>query len=93
MLFLLVQVFQGIIQTLQKNFLSGEEVSFATVSKIGQELDEKVKEFLTKPIEEEIPYLFVDASYYKVRNEKTGIRNDGYREILKLKLAENEEED
>jgi len=60
---------------------------------------------LNKPVEKEIPYLFVDASYYKVRDEvagryKTkalltvaGIREDGYREILGLKLAENEGED
>jgi len=87
------------------NVLSSEEISPATVSKIGQELDENVKEFLTKPIEEEIPYLFVDASYYKVRDERigryktkallvvAGVRKDEYREILGLKLAENEGED
>jgi len=57
---------------------------------------------LNKPVEKEIPYLFVDASYYNVRDEvagryKTkalltvaGIREDGYREILGLKLAEND---
>ena len=54
------------------NALSKEEISPTTVSKIGQELDEKVKEFLTKPIEEEITYLFVDASHYKVRDDKVG---------------------
>ncbi|MCD6463514.1 MAG: transposase, partial [Thermotogae bacterium] len=49
--------------------------------------------------------LFVDASYYKVRDEvagryKTkalltvaGIREDGHRKILGLKLAESEGED
>ena len=85
--------------------LSGEEISPQTVSKIAKELDEKVEEFLNRPIEKEIPYLFVDASYYKVRDEvagryKTkalltvaGIREDGYREILGLKLAESEGED
>jgi len=35
-------------------------------------LDEKVEEFLNKPVEKEIPYLFVDASYYKVRDEVAG---------------------
>ncbi len=85
--------------------LSGEEISPQTVSKIAKELDEKVEEFLNRPIEKEVPYLFVDASYYKVRDEvagryKTkalltvaGIREDGYREILGLKLAESEGED
>jgi len=38
-------------------------------------------------------YLFVDASYYKVRDEMAEIREDGYREILGLKLAESEGED
>ncbi|MCD6254590.1 MAG: transposase, partial [Thermotogae bacterium] len=41
-----------------------------TVSKIARELYEKVEEFLNKPVEKEIPYLFVDASYYKVRDMK-----------------------
>ena len=35
-------------------------------------MGEKVEEFLNRPIEEEIPYLFVDASYYKVRDEIAG---------------------
>jgi len=85
--------------------LSGEEISPQTVSKIAKELDEKVEEFLNRPIEKEIPYLFVDASYCKVRDEKAGryktkalltvagIREDGHREILGLKLAESEGED
>ena len=64
----------------------------------------KLRSFLSRPIEEEIPYLFVDASYFKVKDEKAGryktkallivagLRKDGYREILGLKLAENEGE-
>ena len=46
-----------------------ENVSASEVSRIAEELDKKVKEFLDKPIEEPIPYLFVDASYFKVRTE------------------------
>ncbi|RKX54228.1 MAG: hypothetical protein DRP30_02675 [Thermotoga sp.] len=42
------------------------------VSSVAKELDEKVKKFLNRPIEEEIPYLFVDASYFKVRDERAG---------------------
>ena len=82
--------------------LSDEEISPQFVSSVAKELDEKVKEFLNRPIEEEIPYLFVDASYFKVRDERAGryrtkallivagIRKDGYREILGLKLADSE---
>ena len=65
-------------------------------------MDEKISEFLRKPIERPIPYLFVDASYFKVRDGGkyvtkafliiTGIRDDGHREILGAKIADNESE-
>jgi transposase-like protein len=79
-----------------------ENVSASEVSRIAKELDEKVKEFLDRPIEEPIPYLFVDASYFKVRTEGryvnkallivTGIHEDGYREILGANVADSEDE-
>ena len=46
-----------------------DQLSASSVSRISRELDEKVEEFLKRPIEQEIPYLFVDASYFKVRAE------------------------
>jgi putative transposase len=79
-----------------------ETISASEVSRIAKELDEKVKEFLERPIEEEIRYLFMDASYFKVRSDGryvnkalltvTGIREDGYREILGAKVANSEDE-
>jgi len=79
-----------------------ENVSASEVSRIAKELDEKVKEFLDRPIEEPIPYLFVDASYFKVRTEGryvnkallivTGVHEDGYREILGATVADSEDE-
>ncbi|AKB54503.1 hypothetical protein A9239_03350 [Methanosarcina sp. A14] len=45
-----------------------EGISASSVSRITKDLDEKVEEFLSKPIEHEIPYLFVDAIYLKVRD-------------------------
>jgi len=82
--------------------LGVERLSASTVSRIAKELDEKISEFLKKPIERPIPYLFVDASYFKVRDGGkyvtkafliiTGIRNDGYREILGAKITDNENE-
>ncbi len=48
-----------------------EELSASSVSRITKELDEKVEEFLKKPIEHPIHYLFVDASYFKVRTDGT----------------------
>jgi putative transposase len=61
-----------------------------------------VEEFLKRQIEHPIPYLFVDASYFKVRTDSryitkaflvvTGIRDDGYREILGARIADREDE-
>ena len=79
-----------------------ESLSASSVSRISKELDEKVEEFLKRPIEHPIPYLFVDAGYFKVRSDSryvtkafmivTGIRDDGYREILGARIADGEDE-
>jgi transposase-like protein len=79
-----------------------ENISASEVSRIAKELDEKVKDFLQKPIEGEVDYLFLDASYFKVRSQgryktkalliATGIHENGYREILGAKVADNEDE-
>ena len=47
-----------------------DQLSASSVSRISKELDEKVEEFLKRPIEQEVPYLFVDASYFKVRTDR-----------------------
>jgi putative transposase len=44
------------------------QISASYVSKVAQELDEKVSDFIEKIIDSNIPYLFVDASYFKVRD-------------------------
>ena len=79
-----------------------EDLSASSVSRISKELDEKVEEFLQRPIEFAVPYIFVDASYFKVRNGSryvtkaflivTGVREDGYREILGARIADVEDE-
>jgi putative transposase len=79
-----------------------EDISASEVSRISKELDAKVKEFLERPIEGEIRYLFLDASYFKVRSKSryitkallivTGIHENGYREILGAKIEDNEDE-
>jgi len=79
-----------------------EELSASSVSRIAKELDEKVEEFLKRPIEHPVPYLFVDASYFKVRTNSryvtkaflivTGIKDDGYREIFGARIADGEDE-
>jgi putative transposase len=65
--------------------LGVERLSASTVSRISKELDEKVAEFLKRHIERPIPYIYVDASYFKVRD-------DGYREILGAKITDSESE-
>lgn len=81
--------------------LGAGEISASSVSRITKELDEKVEEFLSKPIEYEIPYLLIDATYFKIRDGLhyenkalfvvAGIRDDGYREILGTRLADSED--
>jgi putative transposase len=79
-----------------------ENLSASEVSRITKKLDKLVKEFLDRPIDEPITYLFVDASYFKVRTDGryinkallavTAIREDGYREILSATVADSEDE-
>ncbi len=81
--------------------LGVENVSASKVSRISQELDEKVNGFLCRPIEQEIKYLFVDATYFKIRDSTqysnkalfvvAGVRKDGYREILGARIADGED--
>jgi transposase-like protein len=82
--------------------LGVEDLSASSVSRISRELDGRVEGFLKRPIEHSIPYLFVDASYFKVRTDSryitkaflvvTAVRDDGYREILGAKIADGEDE-
>jgi len=77
-------------------------VSAESVSNLGKALDTKVHEFLTRPIEQPIVYLIVDAVYVKVRRNSryvntavliiAGVREDGYREILGVRVADSETE-
>ena len=77
-------------------------ISASEVSRIAKKLDKLVNEFLNRPIEGSIPYLFLDASYFKVRTNGryinkallvvTAIHDDGYREILSATVDDSEEE-
>jgi putative transposase len=88
------------MEEIVKNF-GLDRLSSSEVSRICEMLDGKVDEFLKRPIEASIRYLFVDASYFKVRYGAqyktrallivTGIRDDGCREILGARIAESED--
>ena len=49
--------------------MGGTGVSKSQVSRLCQEIDERVGAFLDRPIEGEWPYLWIDATYVKVRSE------------------------
>ena len=82
--------------------LGVNQLSASYVSKVGRELDTKVQEFMEKSLDSYYPYLFVDASYFKVRDETRyvnkallviiGVRTDGHREVLGARVADDEHE-
>jgi putative transposase len=66
-------------------------ISKSQVSRLCAEIDEKVKAFLARPIEGDWPYLWIDATYVKVRQngrivsvaviDAVGVNSDGRREM------------
>jgi len=56
-------------------------ISKSQVSRLCEEIDDKVKAFLDRPIEGDWPYLWVDGTYLKVRARQAGGRHqDASRE-------------
>lgn len=49
--------------------LCGHEVSASTVSRMNQGLDEELDKFAKRRLEEDYPYLILDARYEKVRED------------------------
>ena len=77
-------------------------ISKSQVSRLVEEIDDKVQAFLTRPIEGDWPYLWVDATYVKVRQAgrivsvavivAVGANADGRREVLGLAVGPSEAE-
>jgi putative transposase len=77
-------------------------ISKSQVSRLCQEIDERVKAFLERPIEGDWPYLWIDATYVKVRSQgrivsvavivAVGVNTDGRREVLGLDIGPSEAE-
>jgi putative transposase len=77
-------------------------ISKSQVSRLCEEIDGKVKAFLERPIEGDWPYLWIDATYVKVRQDgrivsvavivAVGVNADGRREILGLDIGPSEAE-
>jgi len=77
-------------------------ISKSQVSRLCAEIDDKVKTFLGRPIEGDWPYLWIDATYVKVRQNgrivsvaviiAIGVNSDGRREVLGLDIGPSEAE-
>ena len=75
----------------------------STVSRLAEELDEQVQAWAKRPLEQDYPFLVLDAMQLKVRRQKAvrsttamlavGIGEDGQREILGLEMAFSETEE
>ncbi len=77
-------------------------ISRSQVSRLCEEIDGKVKAFLDRPIEGDWPYLWIDATYLKVRRGgrivsvatiiAVGVNTDGRREVLGMEIGTSEAE-
>jgi len=77
-------------------------VSKSQVSRLVEEIDERVNAFLTRPIEGECPYVWIDATYIKAREAggvvstatiiAVGVNTDGRREVLGVDSGPSEAE-
>src|SRR5512134_179906 len=77
-------------------------ISKSQVSRLCAEIDERVGAFLNRPIEGDWPYLWIDATYVKVREAgrivsvaviiATGVNSDGVREVLGMAVGPSEAE-
>ena len=77
-------------------------ISKSQVSRLCAEIDDKVRTFLDRPLEGEWPYLWLDATYLKVRQNgrivsvaaiiAVGVNGDGRREVLGLAIGASEAE-
>lgn len=77
-------------------------VSKSQVSRLCEEIDGQVKAFVDRPIEGDWPYLWIDATYLKVRRGgrivsvaaiiAVGVNTDGRREVLGLEIGASEAE-
>ncbi len=80
--------------------LCGHTFSASTISQINKGLDESLARFANRRLQEEYPYLILDARYEKVREDAViqsqavlvaiGINWEGQRQVLAVELANRE---
>ena len=79
-----------------------EGISKSQVSRLCAEIDERVQTFLSRPIEGDWPYLWLDATYVRCRRDSRivsvavivamGVNSDGRREVLGMTVGHSEAE-
>jgi putative transposase len=77
-------------------------ISKSQVSRLCEEIDVRMKAFLDRPIEGDWPYLWIDATYLKVRQNgrivsvavtiAVGVNDDGRRGVLGMAIGHSEAE-
>jgi putative transposase len=77
-------------------------ISKSQVSRLCGEIDDKLAAFLSRPLEGDWPYLWLDATYVKVREQgrivsvavivAVAVNGDGRREVLGLTIGASEAE-
>jgi transposase-like protein len=77
-------------------------ISKSQVSRLCGEIDDKINSFLNRPLEGDWPYIWLDATYLKVREAgrivsvavtiATGVNTDGRREVLGMAIGASEAE-
>jgi len=77
-------------------------ISKSQVSRLCGEIDDRVKTFLNRPLEGDWPYIWLDATYVKVRQAgrivsvaviiAVGVNSDGRREVLGMAIGASEAE-
>jgi putative transposase len=82
--------------------MGGTGVSKSQVSRLCEEIDARVKAFLDRPLEGDWPYVWLDATYVKVRRNHrivsvavivaVGVNMDGRREVLGMDIGSSEAE-
>ena len=82
--------------------MGGTGVSKSQVSRLCEEIDARVKSFLDRPLEGDWPYVWLDATYVKVRRNHrivsvavivaVGVNTDGRREVLGMDIGSSEAE-
>jgi transposase-like protein len=82
--------------------MGGTGVSKSQVSRLCAEIDERVQAFLTRPLEGAWPYLWLDATYIRARENgriisravilAVGVNEDGRREVLGVATGPSEAE-